>query len=133
MEVKDFAKRYRILLALLALLAALMALGITEYRYGIPAQAKMDAYRDYKHRKFYMQSTGLAMGCSRSYNQLLRERYNVIRINRGCVTTAEDAIYEDNYNEQLGSLINKFYSKDVFEECFNEACVNKKTGKLWQN
>ena len=132
MVVKDFVKRYRILFALMALLAALAVLKLTDLRYGISAQAKMDALRDFNHQKFYMQAAGMPLSCSRNYRQLLRERYKVTYINTGCVIMAEDAIYQDAYNEQLRALINKFHGKDIFEECFQETCVDKKTGKLWK-
>ena len=119
--MRNWFWRYRVLLALLALLPSYMAWQIAELRWGIPAQARADAIHNFQKGIYVIQHHGLSSGPRFEYKRLLREKYKVIDLGAPCMMYLPDAIYEDNYNEQLRALLIKRYGKDIFEECYEAA------------
>ena len=109
--------KYRLPLALLALAPTYFAWQLAELRWGIPAQARADAIRNFNKGIYVLQHHGLSLGPHSEYKRLLREKYKVIDLSAACMQYLPDAIYEDNYNEQLHALLLRAHGKDIFEEC----------------
>ena len=124
--MKILLKKYRIIFALLAIIPLWIAWDIVTCFCDPVVRGKTDAMYDYSRGIKSIQVYGLPGGCTYGYNQLLLEKYHVLRINLGCTSTFEEALYQDSYNEKATELINKRYGKDIFKEISDEACRSKK-------
>jgi len=86
------------------------------------SHAYLDHLLGYEAIKLY----GLWRPVQDDYAHLLLTRYDV-HVNRvaGCVVWGPEVWYANGYNRISRALINRRYSKDVFEECFTDAAREK--------
>lgn len=92
-----------------------------------PVRAWYDAVSDHL-RGDYRVLGGYNTECSQAYTELLKKRYGVKTEIYDLVISTDQLVYDPAYNSVSQSLLRFRHGKDIFTECYMEACPGMRWG-----